>query len=37
MLKYTVKRLLQSFITILIVVTVVFLMMRMLPTERKIS
>ena len=33
MLKYTVKRLLQSFITILIVVTVVFLMMRMLPTD----
>ena len=33
MLKYTVKRLLQSFITILIAVTVVFLMMRMLPTD----
>ena len=33
MLKYSAKRLLQSFITILIVVTVVFLMMRMLPTD----
>ena len=33
MLKYTVKRLLQSFITILIAVTVVFLLMRMLPTD----
>ena len=33
MLKYTVKRLLQSLITILIAVTVVFLLMRMLPTD----
>ncbi len=33
MLKYTVKRLLQSFITIMIAVTLVFLMMRMLPTD----
>ena len=33
MLKDAVKRLLQSFSTILIVVTVVFLMMRMLPTD----
>lgn len=33
MLKYSLKRLLQSFITILIAVTLVFLMMRMLPTD----
>ncbi len=33
MFKYTVKRLIQSLITILIAVTVVFLMMRMLPTD----
>ena len=33
MLKYSIKRLLQSFITILIAVTVVFLLMRMLPTD----
>ena len=33
MLKYTIKRLLQSLITILVVVTAVFLMMRMLPTD----
>ena len=31
--KYTVKRLLQSFITVMIAVTLVFLMMRMLPTD----
>lgn len=33
MLKYTVKRLLQSLVTILLVGTVVFLMMRCLPTD----
>ena len=33
MLKYSLKRLLQSLITILIAVTLVFLMMRMLPTD----
>ncbi len=33
MVKYTIKRLLQSLITILVIVTVVFLMMRMLPTD----
>lgn len=33
MLKYTVKRLLQSLITILIAVTIVFLLLRMLPTD----
>ena len=33
MLKYSVKRLLQSLITILIAVTVVFLLLRMLPTD----
>ena len=33
MLKYTVKRLLQSCITLLLVVTVVFLIIRMLPTD----
>ncbi len=33
MLKYTIKRLLQSFITVLIVVTIVFLLLRMLPTD----
>ena len=33
MLKYTAKRLFQSFITILIAVTVVFLLLRMLPTD----
>ena len=33
MLKYSFKRLLQSLITILIAVTLVFLMMRMLPTD----
>lgn len=33
MIKYTAKRLLQSMLTVLIVVTVVFLLMRMLPTD----
>lgn len=33
MFKYTVKRLLQSVVTVLIVVTVVFLLLRMLPTD----
>lgn len=33
MLKYTVKRLLQSLITILLAVTIVFLLMRLLPTD----
>ena len=33
MFKYTVKRLLQSLVTVLIVVTVVFLGMRLLPTD----
>ncbi len=33
MLKYTVKRLAQSLVTILIAVTLVFLMLRMLPTD----
>ena len=33
MLKYSIKRLLQSLITILIAVTVVFLLLRMLPTD----
>ena len=33
MLKYTAKRLLQSLITILIAVTVTFLLMRILPTD----
>ena len=33
MFKYTIKRLLQSFVTVLIVVTIVFLLMRMLPTD----
>lgn len=33
MIKYTAKRLLESLITVLIIVTVVFLLMRMLPTE----
>ena len=33
MFKYTVKRLLQSLITILLAVTVVFLLLRMLPTD----
>ncbi|MBE6011368.1 MAG: ABC transporter permease [Lachnospiraceae bacterium] len=33
MLKYTLKRLIQSLVTILIVVTAVFLLLRMLPTD----
>ena len=33
MLKYTVKRLLQSLVTVLIVVTIVFLLLRLLPTD----
>lgn len=33
MLKYTIKRLLQSLFTVLIVVTIVFLLLRMLPTD----
>lgn len=34
MLKYTIKRLLQSLVTVLIIVTIVFLLMRMLPTDQ---
>lgn len=33
MVKYTVKRLLQSVLTVLIIVTVVFLLLRMLPSD----
>ncbi|MDO4294868.1 MAG: ABC transporter permease [bacterium] len=33
MAKYTIKRLLQSFVTVLIVVTIVFLLLRLLPTD----
>lgn len=33
MIKYTIKRLLQSIVTVLIVATIVFLLMRMLPTD----
>ncbi len=33
MTKYTIKRLLQSFVTVLVVATIVFLLMRMLPTD----
>ena len=33
MFKYTVKRLLQSVLTVLIIVTIVFLCMRALPTD----
>ena len=33
MFKYTIKRLLHSVVTVLIVVTIVFLLMRMLPTD----
>lgn len=33
MTKYTIKRLLQSLVTVLIVATIVFLLMRMLPTD----
>ena len=33
MIKYTIKRLLQSIVTVLIIVTIVFLLLRMLPTD----
>ena len=33
MAKYTIKRLLQSLVTVLVVATIVFLLMRMLPTD----
>ena len=33
MLKYSIKRLLQSLLTLFIIVTVVFLLMRLLPEE----
>ena len=33
MLRYILKRLLQSLLTILIIVSVVFLLMRMMPTD----
>lgn len=33
MLKYTIKRLLESFVTVLIIVTIVFLLLRLLPTD----
>ena len=33
MLKYTLKRLLQSLITVLLIVSIVFLLMRLLPTD----
>lgn len=33
MFKYTIKRLLQSLVTVLVVATIVFLLMRLLPTE----
>lgn len=33
MLKYTMKRLLQSLVTVLIVVTIVFLLLRLMPTD----
>ena len=33
MLKYCVKRLLQSLITVLLIVSIVFLLMRLLPTD----
>jgi len=33
LLKYTIKRLLQSVVTVLIIVTIVFLLMRLLPTD----
>ena len=33
MLKYTLKRLVQSFVTILLAVTIVFLLLRLLPTD----
>ena len=33
MLKYTIKRVLQSILTVLLIATLVFLMVRMLPTD----
>lgn len=33
MFRYTIKRVLQSLVTVLVVVTIVFLLMRMLPTD----
>ena len=33
MLKYTIKRLLESLVTVLIIVTIVFLLLRLLPTD----
>ena len=33
MFKYTIKRLSQTIVTVLIVATIVFLLMRMLPTD----
>lgn len=33
MIQYTIKRLLQSLVTVLVVATIVFLLMRMLPTD----
>lgn len=33
MIKYTIKRLLQSLVTVLVVATIVFLLMRLLPTD----
>ncbi len=35
MLKYSLRRLLQGLITVLLIATVVFLLMRMLPTNKK--
>ena len=37
MIKYTIKRLLQSLVTVLVVATIVFLLMRMLPTDSYFS
>ncbi|MEE1031433.1 MAG: ABC transporter permease [Ruminococcus sp.] len=37
MAKYTIKRLLQSLVTVLVVATIVFLLMRMLPTDSYFS
>lgn len=37
MVKYTIKRLLQSLVTVLVVATIVFLLMRMLPTDSYFS
>ena len=33
MLKYTIRRLVESLITVLIIVTIVFLLLRLLPTD----